>query len=557
MSTITKVRFWEDCGFTENCLEVPSKTSSLPAPDVTITDALNVSVNDMFSQVKLKEAYTDLMNVSYIEVTYDMNNGNDLLIYGWVDSVSLASDTSGFPMTVVRWHIDYWRTYLGTAVFGSGMVRRRPVSDTMPPQSYPHRYVKMSSTQTLYGEDDIWWVVFFYVTSGETSYNRWGCFPVDVGNDTKTFYVGSDAGVAPSLRDVSNGSFDEKLGLNPDSVVSCFLSPIAPSNVIGAGTQESPYQLGAWFATSLGDTAHFLYAQQDNAFGHEEQVLVNSMSTDTEIYVLTGFNGETVGTLPWGISSTGCRARLIASATNIVMEVRFILASYSAQRSQTEGMVFDIQLPTVDVGSNAWSSYVYSGARQATIDTIRLQAESQVVSGATSALTSGVSGALGGALMGAVGGPVGMGVGALVGGLTSIFGTAVQTGVGYAYQTGAYADEMMRINDYKSAKQANSLNFVGGGFDCLNNGIGGVNLVKLTFDDYSLTQRENDLELYGATVSEPMESCQSLVDTGGPLQIANLTVRGDIPVEAKQFFRTRFAKGVRMIAPSTEVSYEQ
>ena len=91
----------------------------------------------------------------------------------------------------------------------------------------------------------------------------------------------------------------------------------------------------------------------------------------------------------------------------------------------------------------------------------------------------------------------------------------------------------------------------------MNDGRGGENVVKRTFDDYSLTQRENDLELYGATVSEPMESCQSLVDTGGPLQIANLTVRGDIPVEAKQFFRTRFAKGVRMIAPSTEVSYEQ
>lgn len=551
MSTITKVRFWEDCGFTENCLEVPSKTSSLPTPDVTITDALNVSVNDMFSQVKLKEAYSDLMNVSYIEVTYDMNNGNDLLIYGWVDSVSLASDTSGFPMTVVRWHIDYWRTYLSTAVFGSGMVRRRPVSDTMPPQSYPHRYVKMSSTQTLYGEDDVWWVVFFYTTTGETSYNRWGCFPVDVANVTNTFYIGSDAGVAPSLRDVSSGSFDEKLGLNPDSMVSCFLSPIAPSNVSGAGTQKSPYQLGSWYGNSIGGTAHFLYSENDRAFGYENQVMVSTMSTDTETYIVTGFNGETIGVLPWGIASTGCRARLVASATSIVMEVRFLLTQYSAQRSQAEGMVFDVPLPTVDVGSNAWSSYVYSGARQANIDSLRLQAESQAVSGGMSTATSAVSGAIGGAMMGAmagsVAGPLGMGVGALIGGVTSALGGAITTSANYAYQTGAYADEMTRINDYKAARQTNSLNFVGGGFDCLRNGIGGANLVKLTFDDYSLTQRENDLELYGATVSEPMESCQSLVDTGGPLQIANLTVRGDIPVEAKQFFRTRFAKGVRMI----------
>ena len=152
-----------------------------------------------------------------------------------------------------------------------------------------------------------------------------------------------------------------------------------------------------------------------------------------------------------------------------------------------------------------------------------------------------------GAMAGSVLGPLGMGVGALIGGVTSALGGAITTSANYAYQTGAYADEMTRINDYKAARQTNSLYFVGGGFDCLNNGIEGIHLVKLTFDDYSLTQRENDLELYGATVSEPMESCQSLVNTGGPLQIVNLTVRGDIPVEAKQFFRTRFAKGVRML----------
>lgn len=547
MTTISQVRFWKDCGYTENCLEVPSKTSSLPNPDIVVSDPLNVSVGDMFSQLKLREAYTDLMNVSYIELTYTMNNGTDLIIYGWVDSVSVASDTTDCPMTVVRWHVDYWRTYLSKAVFGSGMVRRRPVSDSMPPQSYPHRYVQMSSYKTLFGSGNVWWVVFFYVTSGETSFNRWGCFPVDVVDEANAFYVGSDSHKAPSLKDVANGGFDELMGLNPDSMVSCFLSPIAPSNVIGSGTQSSPYQLGAWYATSTGGTAHFLYSENHKAFGYEEQVTVSSVSTDTDTYIVTGFNGETIGVLPWGITSTGCKARLVASATSIIMEIRFLLTQYSAQRSQAEGMVFDVPLPTVDVGSNAWSSYVYGGARQANIDSLRLQAESQAVSGGMSTATSALSGMMGGALMGAMAGPLGIGAGAIIGGVTSALGGVITTSANYAYQTGAYADEMTRINDYKAARQTNSLNFVGGGFDCLRNGIGGVNLVKLTFDQYSLTQRSNDLSLYGAEVSEPMTSCQSYVDAGGPLQIVNLTVRGDIPVEAKQFFRTRFAKGVRMI----------
>jgi hypothetical protein len=43
-----------------------------------------------------------------------------------------------------------------------------------------------------------------------------------------------------------------------------------------------------------------------------------------------------------------------------------------------------------------------------------------------------------------------------------------------------------------------------------------------------------------------MEICNSLVKAGGPLQIANLIVMGDIPVQAKNYIANKFADGVRI-----------
>lgn len=562
MSTITAVNIWNDPGFTENCLEVPKKGATLPSPSLVIGGPINPSKGRMFTSIQVKEDYVTLMNATYLAVAVEMNNsdGQIMVFYGWVDSVVLESDTSGYPMTTINWHIDYWRTYIAKAVFGSGMVRRRTLkaTDAVPPQSYPYRFMTLSDSHNLYGSGDVWWIIFFYVTSGETSYARWGAFPVDVNNDVTTLYVGLDGPKpVPSMRDVVTGQMEEVLGLNPDSIVSCFLSPIAPGIVVGDGSVNQPFFINNWYGTPAGGEEYFLYSGSDDSFSAQFSYTLPAPITTDDIntYVVTGFNGETIGALPWGIRVDSYTARIIASSTSMAIEVRFFDSTVTAQpdplKAQSEGVTFDIALRTVDVTSNSWSSYVYSGSRQADMDTLRLQAEKEAVSGGISTGTSAVTGALSGAMMGAmagaVGGPVGMLAGALIGGVGSALGGAISTGANYAYNTGRYADEMQSINDYRASHQANSLNVVGGGYDCINNGVHGINLITMTKDDYSVTQRDSDIMLYGVNVSEPMESCQALVDAGGPLQITNLTVTGDMPVEAKQFFRTRFSKGVRMI----------
>ena len=549
MSTVTQVRMWNDIGYTEGCLEVPRKGASIPQPSYTMSD-LNISVQDMFSRMKLKAPYTSLMNISYLEMTVDMNNGSDLTIYGWVDSVSLSSDTDGYPMTTIDWHVDYWRTYLNGAVFGSGMVRRRPLlsNDDVPPQSYPYRYMEYQS-EVITAFPDNWWVVLSVITSGETSVNMWHAFPVSKASPSTRLSI--QGGSAPSLDEVANGKMDELLGLNPESIAYGFITPIAPSTVTGTGISGDPIKLVGWSSVTQDVTC--FVAQGADAFkGATLSAGIGTSKTDDEtVYMVCGPQGESYGTLPWGIEVNGIQWRLVVDSTSAYIAMRFYKDTLNPNECQSEGTVFNIPCSSIPVTSNAWSSYVYSGSRQAEMDLRRLQAESQAVSGGISTGVSAASGALSGAMMGAmagaVGGPVGMVAGALIGAGTSALTGALSTGANYAYQTGRYADEMQSISDYQASHQANSILLNGGSFDSLFNGSGGVSLVKMKKDAYSLQQRQNDIDLYGVNVSEPKTSCQSLVDAGGPLQITNLTVRGNIPVEAKQYFRNRFTKGVRMI----------
>lgn len=560
MSTISQLRFWHDSGFTDGCLEVPGFGNQLPSADLIISDEVNTPKGSLFSRLKLKQPYTSLMTCSYLEMTVDMNNGADVVIYGWVDSVTVESDTQGFPMTVVDWHPDYWRTYLSQAEFGSGMVRRRPMveDDDLPPQGYPYRYMVMDGFQVAV-IPSIWWVVFTTVTSGETSESIWGCFPINKDSPSSQLLIGANTSV-PSLDELGSGKMDELLGLNPESIVYAFLSPISPRTFNGTGATNSPITMGGWSVhTNASAQCGYFIASGAEPFGVTHDVGIGSLMTDDEtIYQVNGFQGEAVGTLPWGIEVTRLRIRIVADSTSAYISLQFYSGSsadFDPLKSQSEGTVFNIPCIPLPVTSNAWSSYVYSGSRQAEMDQRRLQAESQAVSGGistgTSAVTGAVSGALMGGMAGAVGGPIGMVAGALIGGVGSALGGALTTGAQYAYQTGAYADEMQSISDYKASNQPNSLILNGGTFDSLFNGIEGIQMVRMKKDAYSLQQRENDIAIYGANVSEPMESCQELIEANGPLQIQNLTVRGNIPVEAKAMFRTRFAKGVRMIGASS------
>ena len=111
---------------------------------------------------------------------------------------------------------------------------------------------------------------------------------------------------------------------------------------------------------------------------------------------------------------------------------------------------------------------------------------------------------------------------------------------------GVANDMLMDATIRQKSQQTGSLILPSSGIDWVDFGYG-PQLIPLQWDDYSITQRSQDMALYGAHVDEPRTSCQSLLTAGGPLQIANCTVTGEVPVQAKRYIKERLSNGVRIV----------
>ena len=584
MSTITTLQIWRDTGFTEGCITAPSKTSSLGTPTFTFT-GLNVSRERLFSEIQVRAPYEDLYDCSYLKAVYDFKNGTDVTVYGWVDDIVCSSDTQGSPMTRIIWHVDYWRTYLSNTVFGSGVVKRRPLltTDTIPPQHYPYRFRTYTAKYDVMIPEKDWCVVFSFnvrsfenfeetqvtkdnsgnITSTTTVNGKtqvvtrtmWGCYAVNASNPGYSYTVASGKGTAPSLNETLAGAFDEKLGLDPDAINSVFLTPVFPRTFTDAANLD----MIGWNVNAGICNGRCLVASGASAFGigysrsltdtRTGQYVLDGpvCSDDTTTYALTDMQGNIVGTIPWGLKFSWIKFWLVASTETCYLRFAFLESEDdSLLQATSEGRVFTTSCTPVGITSNATSSYVYSGARSVEQEQRRLNTEMQKEKGMAGTATSAIEGATSGAIMGSAGGPIGMAVGALVGAVSSAAGNAMSTASTYNIEK-KYNDKFNALSDYAHANQTSVNLMPSGTFDILSNGIGGYWLVKLDNDEYSTQQRKQDIELNGLNVSEPLATCQALIDKGGPLQIENLVVRGSIPVQAKEYFRNRFSGGVRII----------
>ena len=135
------------------------------------------------------------------------------------------------------------------------------------------------------------------------------------------------------------------------------------------------------------------------------------------------------------------------------------------------------------------------------------------------------------------------------GSVTMMKAAAGMSGIGLATTVGASLISMGMqdpANVNAHAAQTNNLALMGTGFDPLNYGQP-ITAVTMMPDAYSRNQREQDLTINGAKVSEPRQDITSLIDAGGPLQILNPVVKGSIPTPAKEYIKQRLESGVRII----------
>ena len=561
MAEITKIEFWNDVGFIDGAVEIPALSAADPInPDITLspTDPIIPSKDRFFSEIKIKAHYSELLTVSYMRLTIDLKNSLEVDVphtfYGWVDSVELVSDGS-LPNTVIRWHIDEWRTWKSAVSFGSGHIKRRPFIDlaSTPIQNYPTIYRKFGSgsydlyTSQTYGGYTWWYVVFSYNIIATDANNQQyvsqtkvGFFPINSLGAILAKSDGTDQSYALRPSEVDKNWLSTVFEIRPSQINGIWFSDIPPTNTImyNAG--------GSYFYKTTSDWDYIRKQYDGNWYGYFEGspreynyaytvTFTDPITADEEHqYSIVGIDGNIIYSLPYGMTVTKVTSGLIVTPTTCCQLFRFDFNNIFENRNSAVGMLALVPCPLIPVLSNAWSEYNYSGERQYDIDMRKLQTETGAVKQAASGIGTG-------AMMGAFG-PGGL----LIGGARGAVGGVTN----YLVETFWQNDTEQEILDRLKANQ--SPNVLLSGESCIELVAHNtqIKLYEFVPDDYSAGLITDTRVQFGVSVDELTTSCDTLIRTSAPTgyyNIQNLIISGDIPVSAKRWIREKFRAGVRLI----------
>jgi len=555
---ITGLRGWNDVGYVQGGIEQPSIstiTTGLAAgsEDVKVTSDLHPAIADQFSKLKVPiTAWEDWRMLSYIEVTMTPNANTtpatSYIYYGWVDRVSLISDTSGQAVVQIDWTVDWWRTFLTGASLDAGRILRRPFdneADT-PIQGYPYKY-RTSGLSTLIspmtaGYYETWWILAAVSdTLGSDKVVRYISWPINGNYD-----LYSDDGAVPPVQkkiittaETFSGLWDEIVGVDPSAVLGAWLLPYPPmtsSQISGDGYATNMHASTFWkdviVTHSIGgspvDRVFFETLNVQNPYGYfpsKSGTITEFTSTEKNPIFLTGFTYEKILEVPVGMSIKNYTYRVMASATECYLEIRF-----AGGNSRTEGLCLTIPAPALDLTENAWSSYQYSGQREYDIDARNLATVQQGIEGT-------ISGGVQGGIMGGFSN-IGAGLGAIAG----VTGAATAALIDYA----VINPEVQRFQDRLHAKQTAGILISGSAMAVFVHGTAPL-IALMSPDAYSASLIAAERAQKGIAVDEECADCGTQVGTGGGYwRISELIVTGDIPVEAKRFIASRFDAGVRL-----------
>lgn len=546
---ISDLRLWRDCGYTEGSMVKPPINDSLTGYDLRITDDLSPARDRVFNEIRLSTPFDDLYLMTYLQATYEMSDGSTFTYYGWIDDVQPISD-SVTPITAIHWHIDPWRTFASKATYGSGIVTRSHSPSVTLPQPYSPAYWRISNTTPLIlGFDNYYnlaWVHVQYVKDeGSTTILETISFPVNRNGEGVNVRIPSSVGsafaITPSLFAVASGRLEEALELPASSIVGAYMSLIPPVSYTGTGTMSDPIEVsGAGIATTTINDYGFIrcakasYPLIDTGFHYEIK------ADDTHRVVITGYYGERLFEMPWGMEMDTIHLRTVIGGS-----IAYNFVSLGDPTSKiAEGMVFQVPMCPITITSNSWSEYVYSGQRDAEMEQRRIQAELSLHQSNLSATTNAVNSLIGGAVGGAVaGGAIGAVGGAVLSGVTSYATSRYAAEATYQYMTGPYNDAMVNMSDALQSRQVDNIILGGTGSDIAYSGFD-ITMSILTYDADSLEVRDDDIDLYGYHTKEARSSCSSVVRNGSATRILNLEVTGDIPLYARNHIRNAYAQGV-------------
>ena len=523
--TITKLKMWKDPGYTRECVEVPPAGSwKMPAADYVSSENLRPRKGSTLTAVELPLPYLQVMDMSYLYI--EVEDGvtptpNTVKLFGWI--VSIEETASSNEAVRITWTVDYWRSYSQSVVFGAGTITRCGDGTYKRPYiTQPRKWVVDTSYQVSEYEGNYFLLI---ATEGSGATTKFAYY---FGPIEPTFEQSSWGGMTSS--ELWSGKVTERLNLDPDNVVGCWM---IPENPVHWSTAYSDF-----------DPAHPDY-QIYKSYGFQSVEWSKSLplksSDDLTRAVMINPFGNLDSELPWGFSlGSSSSPSSVKALLNVSTEGAdvYYYPSGEGTKALATGHFLIAHGVSIPILSNAWASYNYSGQRSYDKRIAEIQRNQQAVGGFSSVGSSMIGGAIAGATKGSVGGAI---AGAVAGGTSSIIGTTVNY-----FAQGWFNDELQHETDKLVSNQAVNVNIGGSGqaWEGLNKA---WSFVQLKGDTVSLTEYSSHITNDGYTVEIPVGNPDAFVLAGGPLQIQNLMVSGAIPPEAKTYIKNILSNGVRIV----------
>ena len=488
-----------------------------------------------------------LEDMRFIELGSVDGLGNKMPVFGWIDGYSIRGSGGPYATAEIRWHIDYYLTFMNQLSYGCGRIKRGPADIARPDTSVPRKWIYDSSLGidpsgayqgdgSVTAQNDRQWIIIMVSSN--------------VGKLTDfSYYVWQDGMIlnnvfTPYMEEIYDGKVADRLGLDPDKIVGAWISPIPPfaMNATSAAAQIYTYGSGP------DERACFKFDQILNTKSEYTcTYLTEKCTTDSEKWILVDLYGTPRLTAPWGIEWD--TIKLILDIGTAGANLIVYLQDSSDTTDINEGRITTVPLPSIPILSNAFSSYVYSGQRDYDIQSRELQNQQQALNGIAGSGQSAISGGIAGGVSKAGGA-----VGAVAGFATQIAGSLV----GYGINT-VYGNEEQKLTDKLAANQASAPIITGqslvwkyfDGFLDQTSPTGSHNwrFVKMVRDSVSAAELADEQSELGFNTDSFQSDCSGFINDGGPLRIEGLEVR-EIGTVGANYVSAMFARGVHLDVPT-------
>ena len=500
-----------------------------------------------FSEMEIPVQYPEVMGMTDKKIPrliYIQGTTTDVLI-GWVDGFEPVATKGPSQNTRLLWHIDWWLTAMVFAYqkklspglnrdavsFGNGTFKRGPEGMKRPDPSVPRMWINTGETEIVDPNSayDAPWVIVLYTqtSNGHTTF-RMAYWPA--GSTTFEYSSVPYYAITPNL--VYQGLLEEWMGLDPNAIVGVWFSPIPPASTTGAAVSTGGH--------TEGDRNYLWFIRSPSNAGGTTITLPDEVGTDDNSkYAITDLYGTIQSVLPWGITFKTIKMRCDIGTSGGWLLLQFLTGDGSGGLPSGEGRLVQIPLLAAPITSNALSSYVYSGQEAYDRDMAKLQQEQALKSGIAGLGSSAISGAVGGAM---AGGPAGAAAGAIGGGVLGGVGVAAN----YFIQ-GETNDKSMALTRELMSNQTANVVIAGSGpgwygaqFDHK------WKIVKLSRDPLSKGELETEQAEKGYVCDTFTTNCTPTIQSGGPVRIEGLEVKGDIPKVGRLAIAAMFARGVHL-----------